>query len=148
MLSGLGTTAEVKLEKLWYTGKLSWGEKTPSFIYSLYPNYFQRVIACSTRECFSPMRQKGLLHQEGSQRPGCSDLPALPFFGWHNASEFHRTQLQKTHVWIISRHSHFAGMRTSIFKSVLFLPFSLETNYKTKFYEVHQKGGLPSQKTI
>lgn len=58
---------------------------------------------------------------------GCSTLPALSFFGWHNASEFHRTQLQKTRVWIISKHSHFAGMRTSTFKSVLFLPFSLET---------------------
>lgn len=58
---------------------------------------------------------------------GCSTLPALSFFGWHNASEFHRTQLQKTRVWIISRHSHFSGMRTSIFKSFLFLPFSLES---------------------
>lgn len=76
---------------------------------------------------YSGRPQKGLLHQEGSQRSGCSTLPALSFFGWHNASEFHRTQLQKTCVWIISKYSHFAEMRTSTFKSVLFLPFSLET---------------------
>lgn len=88
MLSGLGTTAEAKLEKLWFTGKLSWGEKKLLLqLLSLYPNYFQRVIACSTWEycpSFSPTverRQKDLLHQEGSQRPECSvDAPLSQLF--------------------------------------------------------------------
>lgn len=157
MLSGLGITAEVKLEKLWYTGKLSWGEKNSWLQLLSLPQLFPesdslfhmgmlpKLLSYSGEETERSATSRG--QPEAWVLRGCSTLSALSFFGWHNASEFHRTQLQKTRVWIISRHSHFAGMRTFIFKSVLFLPFSLES-IKPNSTKSIRRADCPSENNV